>query len=592
MGGSPIMKFKFHHKHNLNKINNYFLNSTCFKAILKILTIIMLIVLIVPNGCKNSFSKLFGYSVQCIPKNLDPQTASTSDEISIICNVFEGLYKQNPNKTYSLAAASNVQSNEAKTKFLFNIKTDRFWSLQSTDSDEKQKFCQPLNASDFEFAFKRLLNPNTNSPFAQNFYFIKNAQPIHEGKMRLDNLGVKAQNNQLLMELEHPVPNLEELLSSAPAMPCNELFFQHTKGRYGLSLNTLMCNGLFYIHFWPQNRKDKKLRLRVNKKHPDSSSLKIIGVNLSQRSQKEALKLLSKNEIDSSFLDLDQTDLQNNKISSTNKIINFQNSTSGIFFNQNSALFKNEKIRQALAMTIDREHLNSVLNRQKSTIAKNLIPGSVSIAGENFQNLRTSSSTCLEFNVAKAKELFADGIAELKPKIKSKNKKSSQNNVTNNSLNLNQFSILVNENQYYIANEILQNWQQNLNLYLKVDLCDNETYLKKLQNKNFDCTLTTLENEFNNPIHILSKFLPNSSSDFNNNQLTNLQTYLNAAAQSASLHEMAKNFEQAEKEILNSANFIPIHHPIKIFAHTKKFDGIFLDPSCKLLIFSSINPIS
>ena len=138
----------------------------------------------------------------------------------------------------------------------------------------------------------------------------------------------------------------------------------------------------------------------------------------------------------------------------------------------------------------------------------------------------------------------------------------------------------------------MQNWQQNLNLYLKVDLCDNETYLKKLQNKNFDCTLTTLENEFNNPIHILSKFLPNSSSDFNNNQLTNLQTYLNAAAQSASLHEMAKNFEQAEKEILNSANFIPIHHPIKIFAHTKKFDGIFLDPSCKLLIFSSINPIS
>ena len=134
-------------------------------------------------------------------------------------------------------------------------------------------------------------------------------------------------------------------------------------------------------------------------------------------------------------------------------------------------------------MTIDREHLNSVLNRQKSTIAKNLIPSSVSIAGENFQNLRTSDSTCLEFNVVKAKELFAAGIAELKPKIKSKNKKSSQNNVTNNSLNLNQFSILVNENQYYIANEILQNWQQNLNLYLKVDLCDNETYLKKLKNK-------------------------------------------------------------------------------------------------------------
>ena len=128
--------------------------------------------------------------------------------------------------------------------------------------------------------------------------------------------------------------------------------------------------------------------------------------------------------------------------------------------------------------------------------------------------------------------------------------------------------------------------------YIALDFSEENIGAALLKNKNFDCTLTTLENEFNNPIHILSKFLPNSSSDFNNNQLTNLQTYLNAAAQSASLHEMAKNFEQAEKEILNSANFIPIHHPIKIFAHTKKFDGIFLDPSCKLLIFSSINPIS
>lgn len=579
---------KYKNCHNKPKLN--FKKTTkpnpalsCFKVL--IIAIITLC-LIIPNGCRSSYAKLFSYSVQSIPKNLDPQTAYNADEISIISNVFEGLYKQNPNKTYSLAAASHVQSNEEKTKFLFSLKTDRFWCLQSSNDAEKQKFEQPITANDFEFAFKRLLNPATNSPFAQTFYFIKNAQQVHEGKLSLSNLGVKAQNNQLLLELEHPVPNLEELLSLAPAMPCNELFFQHTKGRYGLNLNTLMCNGGFYVHQWPQNQKDKKLRLRVNKRHPESSNIKILGINLSQRSQNEALKLLKKNEIDSAFFDATQVDLNNVGLNNT---INFQNSTSGIIFNQNSALFKNEKIRQALALTINRDKINSILNKQKATIAQNLIPNSITIAGENFQNLKTSNSTCLEFNAEKAKELFAAGINELKPKTKPKNKKSGK---ANNSLNLNQFSILVNETDYHVINEILQSWQQNLNLYLKTDICDNETYLKNLKNQNFDCTLITIENEFNTPNCMLSKFLPNSPSNFANVQLANLNPILNAAAQSTNLHEMAKHFEQAEREILNSASFIPIHHPVKTFAYSKNFDGICLESSCKRLLFNSITPKS
>ena len=33
-------------------------------------------------------------------------------------------------------------------------------------------------------------------------------------------------------------------------MPCNETFFNATKGRYGLDYSTLLCNGPFYLSYW------------------------------------------------------------------------------------------------------------------------------------------------------------------------------------------------------------------------------------------------------------------------------------------------------------------------------------------------------
>lgn len=563
-------------------ISHFKKNSALKTSLKKIVTIILLLTLIltIPTGCKNSYSKLLSYSVTTIPKNLDPQTACDSDEISIINNVFEGLYKQNSNNSYSFAAAMDEKHNSDKTKFLFTLKPNRFWTLKSEDNATINEFEQPLTAADFEFAFKRLLKPETNSPFAITYYFIKNAKQVNEGTLSVNNLGVKAvSSNQLLIELEHPTPNLEELLSLAPAMPCNEKFFKHTNGRYGLSIDTIMCNGKFFIHQWPQNQKDKKLRLRINKKHPENETIKILGINLSQRPANRALKLIKKNEIDSAFFDASASELGNLGL---NNAIQFQNSTSGLIFNQNSALFRNEKIRQALALTIDRKQIENNLNPAKATIAENIVPNSVTIAGESFQKLKNLKSTCPNFNLEKAKELFNAGLNEIKPH--SKNKKVKTN------LNLNNFTVLINENHYCVINEILQNWQQNLNLYLKTEICNDETYLKKLKSQNFDCALITIENEFNSPSCMLNKFLPNSPLNFANIQLPNLKQTLTSASNATSLDDIVKNYMTAEQEILNSACFIPVYHPIKTFIYSKKFDNITLVKSCKQLFFDSTTP--
>lgn len=572
-------KSKYGYK-NLSKKNKIFI------IILAIIAAIILITAyLLPNSYKNKFATLFSYSVQQIPKNLDPQTASNSDEISVINNIFEGLYKRNLDNTFSLACANSVRTNPEKTIYNFTIKDDLYWV---TNCRQKQPLNNKLTASDFEFAFKRLLNPQTKSPFALNYYFIKNAQKVHSGQTNLNQLGVYTNGNQLTIELEHPVPNLEELLSLSPTMPCNEKFFNSTNGRYGLCLETLLCNGPFYVHQWPQNQKNKRLRIRVNSKNPSSKNIKIMGVNLSQRPSQETFRLLKKNEIDSAILNTSEFNLNKSKIG-LNQVHQFNNSTSGIVFNQNNELFQNEKIRQALAMSIDRKSITKKLNSKKAKPAFNLVPDSVTIAGKPFNDIKKTNA-CPEYDPETAKNLFNQGINELK---QAKNKiASSKNNKrkTEEQVELNKFSIMITNDLYEIINEILQNWQKNLNIYLKIDLCDDETFLKNLKNKNFDCALINIENDFNNPCNILSQFLKNSPLNFANFDLPKLEPLINQAVAATSADEMTKLSLEAEREILNSGSFIPIFHPIQAFVCNQKFKDVLLIENCKQLLFSFIKP--
>ncbi len=539
-----------------------------------IILIIIFSITLLQTGCRNKFSKILSYSVQSIPKNLDPQTASENDEITIINNVFEGLFKRNFDNTFSLAAASDLTYDETETTATFTIKPNLKWTYNSNNSN---KIFNQVTAADFEFALKRLLNPQTNSPFAQNYYFIKNAKLVHEGKLSLDNLGIYSNQNKLVLKLNHPTPNLDELLSLSPAMPCNEQFFNSTNGRYGLSPEFLINNGPFMLNSWLQGPKNQRIRLRPNMNYINFKNIKIDGINISQRPQNEALKLIQKKELDSTFLNLSDSielDLDKNII---NKIQFFQNSTSGIIFNYESSLFKNEKIRKAFALTINRELLKSLVDKNKATIAFNLIPDSLTINSKPFNSLKNGQNSCLPYDPNLAKQLFTEGIKELQ----SKNK---------DVINLNEFSILVNENYHNILNEILQNWQKELNIYLKIEICDEKTYSKNLKNGNFDCAFINIKNDYNSLECMLNKFLPDSPFNVANIYIPNLKQCLDNAISAPTSKEMIDNFIQAETAIIDSGSFIPVFHPTNIFIFNDKFKNILLIPSCQQLYFEFAEP--
>ena len=114
-------------------------------------------------------------------------------------------------------------------------------------------FDSRVTAADFVFALRRAVAPATGAPEALSLGVIKNAKSIINGKMSSDKLGVQAVGDfELRITLESATDESAflDLLTKAICMPCNETFFNATKGRYGLDYSTLLCNGPFYLSYW------------------------------------------------------------------------------------------------------------------------------------------------------------------------------------------------------------------------------------------------------------------------------------------------------------------------------------------------------
>ena len=512
------------------------------------------------TGCKKSkFNELISCSLLKNVKNLDPQTASNAEEITIINNIFEGLYKKTLDGNFCLGVAKNVEKQEDGKKLTFTLKDNIFWKSTNKNATKKK-----VTAQDFVFSFKRLISPNTNSPHAANFFFIKNAEKINKGKASLEELGVSApKENELVLKLEYVPPMLESLLSSPAAMPCNEEFFNSTKARYGTTKENIISNGPFYLNSWTATKEANKLKIRVNELYPERKEIKIIGVNFTVRDKDENLNLFKNKETDTAIID---ANLLNTLDKKTTKIEKLQNNVTGIIFNQNNEFFKNENVRLALANSVNKEKLKNKLE-QTQTIANSIFS---SKTPDSLKNTEKTKNYCPEYDPKKAIDFLNKARALNKSKKKNKD------------FNLNGYSILTLNKANPVLNQLIQTWQKDLKLFLKIEEKDETAILKDLKNNTFDSALITLEGEFNNPASIFNTFTANSLKNYANYNIKELNEILNS--------NKFKNDEEkntaAEKLICQEGYFIPLYFETQYLAYNSKIENLLINPLNKTFYFA------
>ena len=161
-----------------------------------------------PGGGKSdgdsADGKVFRYAVNTLPTTLDPTKGQSIGDNEIQHAVTEGLTRNTAGDVKPGIAESWDESEDGLT-YTFHLRKDAKWS----DGE-------PITAADFEYSWKRLVNPETASPYAFIGDCLKNGQAIEQGKMDVEELGVKAVDDTTLeVTLEHPTSYFLSLIGSS-----------------------------------------------------------------------------------------------------------------------------------------------------------------------------------------------------------------------------------------------------------------------------------------------------------------------------------------------------------------------------------------
>ncbi len=532
------------------------------KVFWKLLLIFLVIFSLLGTSCsKNEGSNyLFRYSLLEDPKNLDPQLATDTSSLVIIENMFEGLLKNTSSGNLSEGVAKSYSVSEDGLTYTFELRENAFWTAKD--------YSENVTAADFVFTFKRLINPATHSPYANQFLSIKNAEKINAGQLSIDNLGIKANGKyQLVIELEHPDANFLTLLTTSPAMPCNEKFFNSTKGRYGLETIDVISNGPFYLKDWLYDPygKNNYLILRRNTTYSDVSKVYPSGLNffiarttdkINENYTKESTDCI----VDNGF----NRDLFNSK--SINR--EYQNASSGIVFNLNNPYLKITEVRKSLSIALDRDLLSKKLP-QNIKIANGIIPSGVTMLNKSFREL-SAEPTLTMFNLSLSQYLWESTLTQ------------AEKNSFNNS------SIIVPKSYEYsdYLSSISDQWSDALGFYCTVEVLPDNEYKARIESGNYMMAIVKLTGDMNSPSAFLNSFRTGNKDNITKYSNQEFDSILSGAETAASHSESVSKFAQAEKFLTDNYIFTPIFYHTEYLINNKDMADIIYNPFTKQVNFT------
>lgn len=415
------------------------------------------------TGCSDKSEKAYIYfELTEKPTTLDPQTASSDSELLIVKNIFEGLLRKNENGKIDYGVTEKYT--KKGLTYTFNLKKNAVWS----NGDK-------VTAYDFEFAFKRAVSSETNSPFVSRLFCISGAEDIYKNNASTKKLGVKAKDKYTLqITLCKEDKTFLETLTSSIAMPCNEKFFKNSSGKYGLSNDTIISNGSYKFSKW--NKETFGIRLYKNKNYNGDFEAKNAAVFISCTKDSTPYERLTNNKADITFIDCALTENVENL---GFKTVSFENICWFLTISPNLP----QNIRKSLSMLIGSEVFANSLESGYSA-ANSIFPSSIS--KENI------AAGIVPYNLESGKELYMQEVQNLE------NKTFPSSTVL----------------YYYdngsikpIVTDIVGHWQNNLGAYVNIKSASSpELLTPELLEQTYDFAVFPVRADSTNILEYTQKF--------------------------------------------------------------------------------------
>lgn len=274
---------------------------------------------------------------------LDPHKSSAQWENIVIGDMMIGLMTHGEDGKPVYGMANSYETDPSGLVWTFHL-GDYVWS----DGE-------PVVAGDFVYALRRIQKPEVASQYASLLYVIKNAAQVNTGELSPEELGARAIDDKTLeLTLEYPAPYLPGLLTHYTTYPVP----QHVVEQYGdawIQPGNIVTNGPYKLVYW---RTGDQL---VSEKSPTGFAAdqvcfdRVVYYELEDQTAVENKIAAGELDINNSFDGARQAELEV-KFPGWPRTTPSLNTTYWSI-NSSQPIFKDVRVRKALAMALDREFI-------------------------------------------------------------------------------------------------------------------------------------------------------------------------------------------------------------------------------------------
>jgi oligopeptide transport system substrate-binding protein len=401
---------------------------------------------------------------------------------------------------------------------------------------------QPVKAQDYEYAWKRLLDPKVASEYSYFLYVLKNGQQANAGKVPLDQVGVKATDDKtLVVTLENPTPYFEKITSFKSLVPMRKDIVDKYGDKYGTDISQLVYCGPFMMDSWTRGQ---KLVMKKNPTYWDASKVKLSKVTYDVvKEEAPRMQMLQAGQLDAGGARGEYTSkfealAKQGLFTMVRKDVP---SESYMFFNCQDKIFKNAKVRLAFSLAFDREDFLKVVYPGRMKPAYGWCSYAIYINNQEYRKVTPEPLKTAKAANPDPKALLIEGLKEA-----GANPDPSKLSVHYVSSGTDTFSRTFDE-------FFQQQWETKLGVKIKIDAVDDfAQYQTKVNNMDFQIGGMGWSADYNDPMTFFDMYI--TGSENNNGKWSNSQ-YDALIDQTRKTTDEAKRlslFQQAENILVNT----------------------------------------
>jgi oligopeptide transport system substrate-binding protein len=476
------------------------------------------------------------------PPEMDPQLSTDTNSFMLLNAIMEGLVRYDKDGGIMAGAADKWEVSADGLTYTFTIRKNNKWS----NGD-------PVTAEDFVFGLQRALDPATASQYAYILYDIKNAMGVNDGSMTIDQLGVRADGDKVIIEVERPTPYFLSIMAFGTSMPANKKFFEENKENYGAEASSLLYNGPFIMKEWVH---EDHILLEKNPNYWNKNAIALdqVMVYMIADSATSKVKFFNKELDITGVAGVDFAEFESKGYT----LMDYPDgATFYLEFNTTDPLMSNKKIRQAFSFALDRGAYITQVMKDRSAPALAYVNPTMPGKEKSF---REELGDLIKDNAPEeAKKLLDEGLAEVGVALADA-----------------KFSMILDEGDLNkTRGAALQDmWKRNLGVDVTIEQMPFKSRLQKMTDKDFQMVFAGWGPDYNDPMTFLDVFLTGGGNNHTYYSSEAFDKLINDAKVEVDEGKRMDMLYEAEKILLEDMPIAPVYFRQRTWTHQEGIEGV------------------